>query len=68
VRPRLLKGDPILNAVTLIVAGTTGTITGIAVEGLSTIAKLGVASAVGLVIGGLLYVAIGAFKGRRSSQ
>jgi len=62
-----MKGDPALNAITLIVAGTTGTLTGIAVERLSTLAKLGVAIAVGLAVGGLLYAVIGALKRRKSS-
>lgn len=67
VKPKWLNGDPVLNAATLIVAGTTGTITGIAVEGLATLAKVGVAIAVGLAVGGLLYAVIGALKRRRSS-
>jgi ABC-type uncharacterized transport system permease subunit len=67
VKPKWLKGDPVLNAATLIVAGTTGTITGMAVEGLATLAKAGVAIAVGLAVGGLLYAVVGALKRRRSS-
>ena len=67
MKPRLLKGDPVANAAALIVAGTTGAITGVAVENLSTLGKLGVAIAVGLAVGGLLYVAIRAFKRRKSS-
>jgi hypothetical protein len=62
-----LKGDPVLNAATLIVAGVTGTITGMAVEGSTMLAKFGVAVIVGLVAGGLLYVAITALRRRRSS-
>jgi hypothetical protein len=61
-----LKGDPVLNAATLIVAGVTGTITGVAVEGSSMLATLGVAAVVGLVAGGLLYVVVGALRRRRS--
>jgi hypothetical protein len=62
-----LKGDPVLNAAVLIAAGVTGTITGMAVEGSTMLAKLGVAVVVGLVVGGLLYVVIGALRQRRSS-
>ncbi len=67
MKPRLLKGDPVVNAASLIVAGTTGAITGVAVENLPTLGKLGVAIAVGLAVGGLLYAAIRAFKRRKSS-
>ncbi len=61
-----LKGDPVLNAATLIVAGVTGTITGVAVEGSTMLATLGVAAVVGLVAGGLLYVVVRALRRRRS--
>jgi len=67
VKPSLLKGDPVVNAATLIVAGTTGAITGVAVENLPPLGKLGVAIAVGLAVGGLLHAAIRAFKRRKSS-
>jgi hypothetical protein len=62
-----LKGDPILNAVTLIVAGTAGTICGMTVEGLDTLVTLGVATAVGVVTGGVLYAVITVLKRRRAS-
>ena len=64
---KLLKGDPLLNAATLIVAGATGTITGVAVEGLPVLTKLGIAIAVGLVVGAALYAVLKALKRLRSS-
>jgi hypothetical protein len=62
-----LKGDAGLNAVVLIVAGTVGTVTGTAVEGLSLPAALAVAILVGLVVGAALYALIVAIKRRRAS-
>jgi hypothetical protein len=67
MRFNLLKGDPLLNAATLIVAGTTGAFTGIAVDGLPLLAELGIALGVGLAVGGLLYAALKALKRSRSS-
>jgi hypothetical protein len=64
---KLLKGDPTLNAIVLIVAGTVGTATGVGVEGLPLLGTLAVAVAVGLVAGGLLYALISVLKRRRSS-
>jgi hypothetical protein len=61
-----LKGDPVLNAITLIVAGTAGTVTGIAVEGLAIPAKFGVALGVGLVAGGVLHLVLRALRRARS--
>jgi hypothetical protein len=63
---KLLKGDSLLNAATLIVAGTTGTITGVAVEGLPVLTELGIAAAVGLAVGGVLYAVLKTLKRRRS--
>ena len=63
----LLESDATLNALTLIVAGTVGTATGIAVEGLPLLATLAVAILVGLCAGGVLYWLIRALKRRRSS-
>jgi hypothetical protein len=62
-----LKGEPAHNAATLIVAGVAGATTGVAVEGASVLAKLGIAVIVGLIVGGLLYVVIGALRRRGSS-
>ncbi len=64
---KLLRGDPVLNAASLIVAGVTGTITGVAVEGLPTLGKLGVAIAVGIGVGALLHAAMRELKRRKSS-
>jgi len=61
----LLKGDPTLNAVTLIVAGVVGMLVGHAVAGLSLLAKIGVAILVGLAAGGLLYASLRAWRRRR---
>jgi len=61
----LLKGDPTLNAVTLIVAGVVGMLVGHAVAGLSLLGKIGVAILVGLAAGGLLYALLRAWRRRR---
>ncbi|HUL83149.1 MAG TPA: hypothetical protein VL131_13460 [Gammaproteobacteria bacterium] len=61
----LLRGDPTLNAVTLIVAGVVGMVVGHAVEGLPLLGKIGVAIIVGLAVGGLLYLVLRAWKRRR---
>jgi len=63
----LLRGDPTLNAVTLIVAGVVGTLVGHAVGGLSLLGKIGVAILVGLAAGGLLHALLRAWKRRRQS-
>ena len=63
---KLLKGDPTLNAVTLIVAGVVGMLTGASVEHLSLFGKIGVAILVGLTAGGLLYFVLRAWKRRRA--
>jgi 4-hydroxybenzoate polyprenyltransferase len=62
---KLMKGDPTLNAVTLIVAGVVGMLTGSGVEGLPPLGKLGVAVLVGLVAGGLLYAVLRVWKRHR---
>ena len=62
---KLLKGDPTLNTVTLIVAGVVGMFTGAGVEHLSLMGKIGVAVLVGLVAGGLLYALLRAWKRRQ---
>jgi len=64
---KLLKGDPTLNAVTLVVAGVVGMITGAAVENLSLLGKMGVAILVGLTVGGVLYWVLRAWRHRRST-
>jgi hypothetical protein len=61
----LIKGDPTLNAVTLIVAGVVGMVVGHAVAGLPLLGKIGVAIIVGLAVGGLLYLLLRAWKRRR---
>jgi hypothetical protein len=60
-----VKGDPVFNAATLIVAGITGAVTGVAIEGLPLLAELGIAVAVGLAVGGALYAALKALQRRR---
>jgi hypothetical protein len=67
MKRKLFKGDPTLNAVTLIVAGVVGMLTGAGVAGLSTLGKLGVAILVGLTVGALLYVLLRAWRRRRST-
>jgi len=67
MKNKLLKGDPALNAVTLIVAGVVGMLTGAAVAGLSLPAKIGVAIVVGLAAGALLHVLLRAWRRRRST-
>lgn len=63
----LLRGDPTLNAVTLIVAGVVGMLVGHAVGGLPLLGKIGVAILVGLAAGGLLYALLRAWKRHRGS-
>jgi len=63
---KLMKGDPALNAVTLIVAGVVGMLTGSGVKDLPPLGKLGVAGLVGLVAGGLLYAVLRVWKRHRS--
>jgi hypothetical protein len=63
-----LKGDPTLNAVVLVTAGVTGMITGMSVEGLSALGKLGASIAVGIAVGGALYFALSAVRRRRSRE
>jgi hypothetical protein len=62
---KLLKGDPVLNATVLTVAGVVGALTGVAIEALPTIEKVAIALGVGLTCGALLYVAITLVKRRR---
>jgi len=64
---KLFKGDSTLNAVTLIVAGVVGMLTGSSVAGLSPPAKIGVAILVGLAAGGLLYALLKAWRRHRST-
>jgi len=63
---KLMKGDPALNAVTLIVAGVVGMLTGSGVKDLLPRGKLGVAVLAGLVAGGLLYAVLRVWKRHRS--
>ena len=63
----LFKGDATLNAVTMIVAGVVGMLTGSGVAGLSPLAKLGVAILIGLAAGGVLYALLRAWRRHRST-
>ena len=67
MKTKLFKGDPTLNAVTLVVAGVVGGATGMGVEHLSLLGTLGISILVGLVTGGLLYALLSIWKRRRSS-
>jgi hypothetical protein len=66
MKTKLLKGDPTLNAVTLIVAGVVGMLTGHGVAGLPLLGKIGVAILVGVTVGSVLYALLRAWKRRRS--
>jgi hypothetical protein len=67
MKTKLFKGDATLNAVTLIVAGVVGMLTGTGVAGLSPLGKIGVAILVGLTVGALLHVLLRAWRSHRST-
>ena len=67
MKNKLFKGDATLNAVTLIVAGVVGMLTGTGVAGLSPLAAIGVAIVVGLGAGALLHVVLRIWRNRRST-
>lgn len=67
MKNKLFKGDPTLNAVTLIVAGVVGMLTGAGVAGLSPLGKLVVAILVGLTAGALLHALLRIWRRRRST-
>jgi hypothetical protein len=62
-----MKGDPKLYAATLIVAGVAGGITGATVESATVATQVGIAVAVGVVTGGLLYTAVRILRRRGPS-
>jgi len=66
VKVNLIKGQPILTCVAIVVAAVVGMLTGVAVEEMPLANMLAAATLTGLIAGGILFAVLKLIIGRKA--